>query len=280
MTNEQNTNQEFIEMFERFKNPEMQSIYGVVNSIAGFDLSASDKQSFLYFHNYLTNPQPEFINNWRADPKQEKWYLKFANGVLGDVQGSLACVLYHHGRLKNIESTIIESIEKYNYREVLGNGCMALGNTRIWDFEYQAFILAYRRCLDYLAKSLTAYFKNDFHSFRTLNDFLEKHSSNEVATSLIPIHAKYCPLFKFVLSEGNRKSVRDKISHYEYVPAGCINLSSRGFMFVGGGENLGFDPNSNAFNLSDILDNHVVNLKNCIREMIYQYVDSIRKVQK
>lgn len=35
-----------------------------------------------------------------------------------------------------------------------------------------------------------------------------------------------------VLAEG-RKSVRHRIAHYEFVSAGCINLTARGFFLVG-----------------------------------------------
>ena len=86
-------------------------------------------------------------------------------------------------------------------------------------------------------------------------------------------------MFEFVLSEGNRKSLRDKISHYEYVPVGTINLSQRGFFLAGGGEELGTLNPIGTVMLSEILDGHVANLKGCIREMIYQFVDSLRSEQ-
>lgn len=266
----------FKQMFESFSSPEIQGCLAVVKSIAGFELAAVDRQSFLYFHNYVTNPQPDFITAWRSDPQLEKWYHRFVNGFLGDVQNTLACVLYHHSRLKAIESAVIENIEKFDYRRVMGNSTIALGNTLVWDFEYQAFILAYRRCLDYLARAVCTYFRNDFHSFRTLGTFLGKLKQGEVTQALISVHAKYSPQFDFVLSEGNRKSLRDKISHYEYVPVGIINLSQKGFVLAGGGEQLGLSDSMGAVTLSEVLDNHVSNLKCCVREIIYSFVDSVR----
>ena len=82
--------------------------------------------------------------------------------------------------------------------------------------------------------------------------------------------------FEFVLSEGDRKSLRDRISHYEYVQAGTINLSRRGFVLVGGGENLGFRRTGSVVTLTEALDKHVTNLRGCLREMITEYVDSVR----
>lgn len=269
----------FQQMTNSFFSPEIQGCLSVVESVAGYKLSASDRQPFLYFHSYLTNPQPEFITTWRNDSSQEKWYHKFVNGVLGDVQNTLACVLYHHDRLMAIERDVMEGIEKYNYRQVLGNSTVALGNTLIWDFEYQAFILAVRRCLDYLARAVSAYFKNDFHSFIRLGNFLGKQNKPLVTTRLIELHGKYSAEFDFVLSEGNRKSIRDKISHYEYVPVGCINLSQRGFMLAGGGEELGIGGKNGSATLSEVLQRHITNIRSCIRDFINAYVDGIRADQ-
>lgn len=269
----------FKQMTNSFFSPEIQGCLSVVESVTGYKLGASDRQPFLYFHNYLTNPQPEFITAWRDDPSQEKWYHKFANGVLGDVQNTLACVLYHHDRLVEIEREVMDGIEKYNYRQVLGNSTVGLGNTLIWDFEYQAFILAVRRCLDYLARAVSTYFKNDFHSFRRLGDFLGKQNKPLVTTRLIELHEKYSAEFDFVLSEGNRKSIRDKISHYEYVPVGCINLSQRGFMLAGGGEELGVGGKNGSAILSEVLQRHMSNIRGCIRDFINAYVDGIRADQ-
>lgn len=269
----------FKKMTETFLSTEIQGCLSAVESIAGFKISAMDRQPFLYFHNYVTNPEPSFITNWRSDPQLEKWYHRFVNGFLGDVQNTMACVLYHHGRLKAIESAVMESIEKFNYRRVIGNSTVALGNTLVWDFEYQAFILAFRRCLDYLARAISTYFLNEFHSFRKLNSFLKKQERDDMTIPLISLHEKYSPLFEFVLSEGNRKSVRDQISHYGYVPVGTINLSQRGFMLAGGGEQLHATKTRGPVMLSEVIDGHVANLRACIKEMIYCYVDSVRTDQ-
>ncbi len=128
-------------------------------------------------------------------------------------------------KLIAIEQSVMKEIEKYNYRKVIENCTIAIENTLIWDFEYQAFVLAFRRCLDYLTRAICAYFKSDFHSFRRFDKFLKKLDRPIVTKPLIDLHRKYSKRFDFVLSKGNQKSVRDKISHYEYVPVGCINLT-------------------------------------------------------
>jgi hypothetical protein len=264
----------FAKIRKAYSSPELQKCFSAIEAIAGFDLNPVDRTPFLHFHDYLTNPQPAFVEAWRSDTKLEKWYHRFVNGILGDVQSTLACVLYHHGRLKDIESSVTAAIEAFEYRNVLGDSTVAIGNTRVLDFEYQAFILAYRRCLDYLARAICTYFRNDFHSFRTLGEFLQSRNPGHVSRLLIPLHAKHSEHFAFVLSEGNRKSLRDKISHYEYVPAGCVNLSRRGFVLAGGGEELGLSAESGS--LSEVLDRRVVRLNQCVREMVFGYVEGMR----
>lgn len=267
-------------MLENFQNPEIQGCIKMVEDVIGYRLSATDRQPFLYFHDYVTNPQPQFIAQWRLDPKLEKWYQAFIDGFLSDLQDTFTGVLYHYERLKGLESAVIENIEKYNYRRVLGDTTISIGNTRVLDFEYQAFILAYRRCLDKLARAIAAYFRNDFHSFKDLRKFLEDRKPQQITEPILKIYDKFYPRFEFVLSKGDRKSVRDKISHYEYVPAGVINLSQRGFVLVGGGEELNLDNVSGHIFLSEVIDSHMSDLRMCIREMTYCFVDSLKSTEK
>ena len=254
----------------------MQKCLSAAESIVGFRLSDSDRVPFLYFHNYITNPQPDFITTWRNDKKLEKWYHRLVNGVLGEVQNTMACIVYHYDRLCSIEKSVMAIVEEYNYKKVLGNSFIGLGNTLIWDFEYQSFILAFRRCLDYLARSLCCYFRNDFHSFRRLGKNLQRLKPPEITEPLINIHSKYIDLFEFVLSEGDRKSTRDKISHYEYIGVGCINLSQQGFVLVGGGEDLNLSYDEKPIKLSEVLEKHMSNIRACINEMLITFVNALR----
>ncbi|KIX22448.1 hypothetical protein SY27_00935 [Flavobacterium sp. 316] len=227
------------EELERLASNEMLTeCFKFIESVLGYKLSAIDKQPFLFFHNFITNPQPEFISNWRNDSKREIWYHKFTNRILGDVQNAFPCVLYHFDKLVDLENSLLSGVEKYNYRKIISqNSGMGGGNTLIFDFEYQAYILAFRRCLDYLARAICSYFMQDYNSFRTLGEFLKKINRPIVAEPLITLHEKYSQNFDFVLSDGERKSVRDIISHYEFVSVGTINLSKRGIVIAGGGKN-------------------------------------------
>lgn len=268
----------FQQMFATFSSPEIQGCLAAIESAAGYKLSARDRQPFLYFHSYITEPQPDFITRWRSDPDLEKWYHRLVNGFLSDLQNTFACVLYHHDRLIAIETQVMEAVERFNYRRLLKNSAVALGNTLVWDFEYQAFVLAYRRCLDYFARAASAYFKNEVHSFRKLESYLAKTPPKEISDALAPKFEKYRPDFDFVLSEGTRKSLRDRISHYGYVQAGTVNLTERGFVFVGGGEEL-IGLTSGAL-LSDVLNERVSKLRGFLREAIFSYIDAVRAAER
>lgn len=257
--------------FALFLNTEIQSCLNEVQKIASYDLTEKEREPFLAFHCHITNPQPNYITLLRNDPKKEHWYHILVNGVLGNTQSSFACVRYHLENLTKIEIEIVKSIEAKNYKEAIGNSTLALGNTRIWDFEYQAFVLAYRRCLDQFASALAAFFKNRYSSFRTFPDFLAKKKPQEVAKPLIDAHSRHTQNFEFVLSEGGTTSVRDRIAHYEFVQAGTINLSSRGLVFVGGGENLNINFETSGL-LSEVLEAKTIALHNCLSEMIYCFI--------
>ncbi len=248
-----------------------------IESILAYKLSVKEKQPFLFFHDFITNPEPDFLKNWKSDPKKNNWHEKFSNRILGDLQNAYPCVLYHSNKLIELENSIISGIEKYNFRNSIPkNSSIAGGNTLIFDFEYQAYILAFRRCLDYLARAIGTYFMNDFVSFRKLGENLQKLNRPIATNQLIETHKKYTKNFQFIISEGNDKSVRDIISHYEFVSAGTFNLSKRGMIIAGGGKKEFVLYGEKNMLFSEVIQNQVSDLRLCIREFIYIYVNSIK----
>ena len=144
------------------------------------------------------------------------------------------------------------------------------------DIEYQAFVLAYRRCLDYLAGAVACYFKREVDSFRTLPKSIRGTKVPEVATALTEAHARHVSQLAFVLDAG-RKSVRNRIAHYEFVSAGCINLTSKGFFLAGGGEDLKMSENLVDLNLNQILSHRLEHLHGCVADMIDTFIQAALK---
>ena len=254
---------------------ELMNAFSRLQTFASYKLSQHDEYPFLYFHRYITQPQPEFITVWRSDVSQIKWYEKLTNGVLVDVQNAFACVVYHYDNIKLIELEFRKVLENIDYKS-LGNHSVSGGNTLRLDFEYQAFVLSLRRCLDYSAIAFGAYFRQDFRTYRKVSKILESLPPTPVTHSLISAHRKSLVHFEFAISNGDRKSQRDKISHYEYVPAGVLNLSGRGISIAGGGQSLWLEDNKDLTSLEKALLVHVNNLRSYLTEMIIGFVDAAK----
>ena len=258
--------------------PTLVGCFRFIENVLGYQLSEKDKEPFIFYHHFLTNPEPAFSIEWRSDPKRMKWRDKFSNVMLGDVQNALACVLYHHGRLCGLEKLLHAGLDSIDFSKLfdenMGSGG---GNSLTFDFEYQAYVLAFRRCLDYLARAIGAYFIQDYQSFNSLAKKLKKINRPAVTDRIIEVHEKYCPHFEFVLSTGDRKSVRDNISHRGYVPFGVVNINRQG-VFIASDmiDPIAFYGREYPL-LSVLLNQQIDNLRNCLHDTVHAYVDGIKQ---
>ena len=105
--------------------PEIVSCIQDAQEVLAFSLPVSDRRSFLIFHDFITNPQPRFITEWRASPREERWYIALVDGLNGTTRHAYAAVLYHFQRLSALESEVMEKISKRNYASALGNSKVA-----------------------------------------------------------------------------------------------------------------------------------------------------------
>lgn len=261
-------------MMESFNHPDIQGCLAAVEKFAAYHLPVADRQPFLLFHKYVSDPQPQFISNWRSQPDTEKWYNRFTNGMLGDVQNSLACVLYHSGRLLEIERNTTSELEKFHYRETLSNSVVSPGNSLKMDFEYQAFVLAVRRTLEYLTRVVSAYFKDEAHSFSKLENTLNRFKDPTLSDPIKLVFSKYLRNCEYIVTNKDsiKMSTRDRIAHREFVSVGCINLSKYGFVIAGGGENL--QPFVGE-RLTEVVRKHVTNLQEFLGDFIRQFLTAI-----
>jgi hypothetical protein len=243
--------------------------------VAGFCLSEAEEQPFEIFHNYIFYDGA--ILTWKAEKKNELWYQILMDGILGSVYSSFACVRYHENRAKNIENGVYDCFERSGVKEQMGNIFSGGGNTFALDFEYQAYILAYRRCLDYLSRALAAYFKNKHNSFRRLPKLLEKVKPYSVSSALSEVISSHLKNFEFVLSDKNESSLRDRIAHYEFVRAGILNFSARGVFFTAGGE--GLPGADNPLPLHEILSSRSNNLFLCISQLLSVFVAEVKSYE-
>lgn len=258
------------------QDPELVRCLKAVWEFAGFDIPAEHAASFARFQDFVTNPEPRYITSWRADPRlQRKWYTPHVNGVLSWVRGALAATHYHYERLVEIQEKVNAILAASSFPERLGSSSIGFGGTRKMDFEYQAFVLAYRRCLDYLAGALACYFKIEKNDFRTLPRAIARSKKPGIARALSAAHARHADALAYVLADG-RRSVRHRIAHYEFVSAGNFSVTSRDLVLLGGGEELLMPWGPKSTTLSEVLTNRLNVLHACVDDMLDTFIEAVR----
>lgn len=270
---------EHLDMLRAYFSVETQACIQVVREVTGFEMETHLKEPFLEFHRYITDFQPDCITKLRNNEKKgDYWYNQLVNGILGNVQNSFLCVLYHQGRLLAVEAELMGRLASLVEVPITSkNSILGMGGTHVLDFEYQAYVMSYRRCLDQLSTALSAFFKERISSFRSLPKKLACKRPIEVVKAITNTHSKHISAFEFVMSEGGAPSVRDRIAHLEFVPAGNLIIRADGAILVGGGENLNFDQISSpeTMELANTINKKTVALHSCIAEILNEFIQSI-----
>ena len=131
----------------------------------------------------------------------------------------------------------------------------------------------------YLSRALACYFMTELNSFRSFPDAIAKmKKSPYVAAALVQAHARHVDQLAFVLAEG-RRSVRNRVAHYEFVSAGCVNLTAQGFFLAGGGEELRLPEKLRGARLSEVLSERIMQLHSCVDDMVDTFVEAARQDQ-
>lgn len=128
----------------------------------------------------------------------------------------------------------------------IGEGtAVAGGNTRRMNFEYQAFVFALRRTLEYFAVSVGAFFKHDVHRIPKLAHIISGAEPRDISEKVSLVLEESLRKLSDILPPDNKeRSVRDQLAHWRAVDAGVFNItraygSNRILIAIcGGGENL------------------------------------------
>jgi hypothetical protein len=153
-----------------------------------------------------------------AENRTVDWLHKFQNAV-SNLRLSMAVPHYHLTNIERIESSIIETsmrlLPSYGPKKNASVG----GPILMLDYEYQAFLLALRRCLEHFAVSIGAYFKRDVHRIRALGKAIQNATPEadrmpvlqELENSLEQLSEDVLP------PKEHRRTPRDRLAHHEYV---------------------------------------------------------------
>jgi hypothetical protein len=225
-------------------------------------------------------PPPAYIEKWSRDTKHKKWLLRHTDGISRHLKNALMCVWYHQENLAKYQADVQQIYATTEVARSLKDRGFTVGTLPKWDAEYQAFVLAGRRALDYLARALAAYFQNDHNSFRKLPVLLASAQPKSVASALASVHSKHLPGLAYLLSDGSNKSIRDLISHYEHISAGCLNVNECGFTMAGGGEKLRLRENGYRSDggLGNVILVRATELNNCVAELLDVFASEAAKV--
>lgn len=108
-------------------------------------------------------------------------------------------------------------------------------------FEYQAFLFATRRTLEYLAVCVAGFFRRDCHRIKRLDTAIadaEPAALRDKATVRVQLS-----LSGLGLSTGEYRDTRDRLAHWESVDAGGFGIivgddGVSAMLLLGGGEDL------------------------------------------
>jgi hypothetical protein len=224
-----------------------QPLFAAMEHIAGFTLPDHLRSRFETIHLYTRQePAGEAVSHLRPTERRPRdWLHEFRSSLLGHVQEGLGATYYHLRRIEEIEGQLSEFTRKLDLpRNLSSSTSVGGGNTRALNYEYQAYLFAIRRTLEYFALFTSAYFKTDCHRIRGLRGAIEQRKPSRKRDAVLKVLDEALPGMDDVvpLNRSENRSPRDRAAHWEAVQAGTINVSwtpqSVSVSLVGGAEGL------------------------------------------
>ena len=210
-----------------------------------FGEPASCKQQFENLHKSLESSRQDLVRRLGEDR-----LFRFREQALGSVQEGLRGCYYHLGNIRLIEGEMMAVAQRFvnehgEIPEAPYGFTSSLRPTRL-TFEYQAFVFAQRRTLEYFAKSAGAFFKCEVKRIRDIvdNRQLARAEPTELSHAVISkIRTGLEALTDVVPPDLKAKGVRDTLAHWKDIPAGHFYIVYRPGKPVlvglaGGGEKL------------------------------------------
>jgi hypothetical protein len=257
----------FRKMRELAEHPTVRDFYQHAESVAGFSLPPSVKALFDKHHRHcFDEPTPDFTKNWGPESANWKWQRLHNEAIFGSAQSATAAVFYHSENLLRMEREVLSFHDRDTLTKLMGRSAFGGGNTQKLDFEYHAFIFAFRRTLDYLSRGIAALVREECKSYNKLPSALRNHATKPWISQILEMHTQHAPHLTTFVHQDRGYSTRDKIAHLLHVPAGSLNVNAQGLFFAGGGESL--EPSNR---LTEVIGLHL----NTLRKILAQCFSSI-----
>lgn len=266
------------------------TIFKVLEFFFGHDLASADRQirriayyrvpndedrDFIAFTHWI-NEGRKFIQSWRNDgEKGQAKYIRFMSGI-DACRSGYAAASYHLCNLGQMENAIHAALEQFDFtRSIRPNAVASFGEIERCHYEYQAFVMAYRRSLDGFAWGISTYFSEQQSSFRKLTEVVKNFSPKPVAQAVSDACNRHKEKFAFVMAKERGKSVRDRLAHKEAVQAGTINVGSFGHRIIGGGENIGIANFAATPRIAEVLNDRLADHRSCISEILSSFKGAV-----
>jgi hypothetical protein len=186
-----------------------------IREVAGFDLPTSTKEKFknLAISMHESRSQHILKRLTIEGGSRHDWLNSFLNGRTY-VEEGLAASYYHLNNVEIFEQKVVSLALKELPNIQTPHGFLVKVNrANKLNFEYQAFVFALRRTMEYLAVSVAAFFKRNTHSIRDLSDSIRMAEPCDISDKISTKLETLLSGLSDILSGTDGWSLRDKIAH-------------------------------------------------------------------
>ena len=186
------------------------------------------------------------VEHFVGRPGKPDWRERMGRHV-GHAFEGIAIANYHVERVAQIEAEIASMIASLDDPPPSTN--VGFGSRKL-NAEYQAFVFALRRSLEYFAAAVGAFFKTDCRRIKDVAGAIENREPLQRSAAAQSLIRTRLAEMQGLLTRDGSKSVRDRMAHEEFVFAGGFSATwdASGRLqvtgIIGGGEDppVGADP--------------------------------------
>jgi hypothetical protein len=192
-----------------------------IREVAGFDMPINTKEKFrsLEISMHTSRSLPILKRLTPEGGSRRDWLTPFLNSR-EYVKEGMAASYYHYNNFMILEQKIISlGLEKLPNIQTPNGFHTGVHMSNKLDFEYQAFVFALRRTMEYLAISAAAFFKRESHSIRNLQTSIRAAEPKDINDRINAKLDKHLNKLSDILSGADDWSIRDKIAHLKTVNA-------------------------------------------------------------